>query len=365
MTPKLDSSKKSGEEILQTIEPKRIADESMRRTVEILLNLIEQLQAEVKELRTENQQLKDENNRLKGEQGQPDIKAVKKELRNNHSSEKERKTPKKHSKGSKNETIKINREQILQYPQDKLPADAEFKGYQEVIVQDITLATDNILFRKEKYYSPAVGKTYLAELPCGYEGEFGPGIKTLVISLYYGAARLRGKLPPQSCLGNMTQGKLLEFLEDIGISISAGYLSNLLIKNHADFESEKSEVYASGLESSPWQHLDQTSARVGGVNYTTNVVCNPLYTIYLTTAKKDRLSVVKVLQNGQELELILNQLTENLLETFQLPTKWKNALKILPQETVLSEAEFNALLETYLPKLGSQHRSRIGSNAIL
>lgn len=48
-----------------------------------------------------------------------------------------------------------------------------------------------------------MGKTYLAELPCGYEGEFGPGIKTLVISLYYG--------------GNMTQGKLLEFLEDMSI----------------------------------------------------------------------------------------------------------------------------------------------------
>ncbi|WP_413172145.1 IS66 family transposase [Anabaena azotica] len=345
MTQKLDSSKKSGEEILQTIEPKGIADESMRRTVEILLNLIEQLQAEVKELRAENQQLKDENNLLKGEKGKPDIKANKKGFTNNHSSEKERKIPKKHSKGSKNETIKIDREEIVKYPQDKLPADAEFKGYQEVIIQDITLATDNILFRKEKYYSPSAGKTYLAELPCGYEGEFGPGIKALVISLYYG--------------GNMTQGKLLEFLEDIGISISAGYLSNLLIKNQVEFETEKNEVYASGLESSPWQHFDQTGARVGGVNYTTNVVCNPLYTIYLTTAKKDRLSVVKVLQNATELELILNQLTDNLLETFQIPTKWKNALKLLPQETVLSEAEFNALLDTYLPLLGSQHRTRI------
>ena len=80
MTQKLDSSKKSGEEILQTIEPKGIADESMRRTVEILLNLIEQLQAEVKELRAENQQLKDDFNRLKGEQGKPDIKANKKEF---------------------------------------------------------------------------------------------------------------------------------------------------------------------------------------------------------------------------------------------------------------------------------------------
>ena len=345
MTQKQDSSQKLGEEILQTIEPKGIADESMRRTVEILLNLIEQLQAEVKELRAENQQLKDENNRLKGEQGQPDIKANKKGLSSNHSSEKERKNPKKHSKGSKNETIKIDRKQILEYPQDKLPADAEFKGYQEVIVQDIILKTDNVLFQKEKYYSPSVGKTYLAELPRGYEGEFGPGIKALVISLYYG--------------GNLTQGKLLEFLEDIGISISAGYLSNLLIKNQTEFESEKSEVYASGLESSQWQHLDQTGARVGGVNYTTNVVCNPLYTIYLTTAKKDRLSVVKVLQNGRELELILNQLAYNLLENFQIPTKWKTALKLLPQETVFTEAEFNTLLDTYLAKLGSQQRTRI------
>lgn len=64
-----------------------------------------------------------------------------------------------------------------------------------------------------KYYSPQTRKTYLAELPLGYDGEFGPGVKALVMSLYYG--------------GNMTQGKLLELLEDIGISMSAGYLSNL------------------------------------------------------------------------------------------------------------------------------------------
>jgi hypothetical protein len=79
--------------------------------------------------------------------------------------------------------------------------------------------------------------------------------------------------------------------------MSAGYLSNLLIKNHADFEAEKTEVYLSGLESSPWQHFDQTAARVGGVNHTTNVICNPLYTVYLTTPKKDRLTVLKGLQN--------------------------------------------------------------------
>ena len=184
MTQKIISQDKSSFKILRTIDPKGIADESMRHTVEILLNLIEQLELKVKDLESENQRLKDENNRLKGEQGKPDIKAKSKGFKSQHSSEKERKTPKKHSKGSKNATIKIDREEILEYPKDQLPADAEFKGYEQVIIQDISLATDNILFRKQKYYSPSVGKTYIAELPMGYEGEFGPGIKALIISLY-------------------------------------------------------------------------------------------------------------------------------------------------------------------------------------
>jgi hypothetical protein len=97
----------------------------------------------------------------------------------------------------------------MEYPQAELPKDAEFKGYKEVIVQDILLPTDNVLFRKHKYYSPTEGKIYLAPLPSGYNGEFGPGVKSLVMSLYY--------------VGNMTQGKLLAFLSNIGISMSAGY----------------------------------------------------------------------------------------------------------------------------------------------
>ena len=50
-------------------------------------------------------------------------------------------------------------------------------------------------------------------------------------------------------------------------------------------------------------------------SYTVSVViCNPLYTIYQTTQNKNRLSVLKVLQNTTELEFILNQLTYELLD---------------------------------------------------
>ena len=331
--------------LLQSIDPKEIADQSMRQTVEILLNLIEQLHSQVEDLEQENQKLRDEINRLKGEQGQPEIKGKKpRGFSNNYSSEKERKTAKKQDKGRKKENINIDREEILECEPEKLPADAEFKGYEEVIVQDIKLNTDNILFRKQKYYSPSEKKTYLAELPAGYEGEFGPVLKAFVISLYYG--------------GNMTQGKLLELLEDLGISISAGHLSQLLIKNHKEFEVEKEEIYEAGLSSSPWQHLDQTSARVAGVNYTTNIICNPLYTVYVTTAHKDRLSVIRALQNGFELEFLLNGVTYELLSQFEVSQKWQNALLQLPQ-TVFDASEFQKLLAKHLPSLGSRVRSRI------
>ena len=62
-----------------------------------------------------------------------------------------------------------------------LPPDAEFKGYEEVVVQDVVVHTDNVLFRKEKFYSPSQRKIYLAELPPGYQGEFGPGVRAMVI----------------------------------------------------------------------------------------------------------------------------------------------------------------------------------------
>ena len=181
-------------------------------------------------------------------------------------------------------------------------------------------------------------------MPAGYQGEFGPGLKALVISLYYG--------------GNMTQGKLLQLLADIGISISCGHLSQLPIQNHQGFETEKGEIYEAGLASSPWQHLDQTSAKVAGVNYTTNIICNPFYTVYVTTAHKDRLSVLKALQNGFELEFLLNGVTYELLSQFEVSPKWQNALKKLPQ-TVFSHDEIQDLLAQHLPSLGSRNKSRI------
>lgn len=338
--------------LLQSVDPKQIADESVRQTVELLLNVIEQLNASLKELEAENQKLRDENNRLKGEQGKPQIKAnTKKGFKPDHSSEKERKIPKEHRKSRKKETLKVDREQIIPNAKADLPDDAQFKGYAEVVIQDLLMTTDNIRFRKQVHYSPSQRKTYIAPLPAGYDGEFGPGVKALVLSLYYG--------------GNMTQGKLIEFLADVGISMSRGYLSNLLIQKQTDFRVEFEAVYRAGLASSPWQHFDQTGSRVGGINQTTNILCNPWYTVYQTTRAKDRLSVLGVLQNTTELGYLFNELTDEILQSFKLPLKWLKQLQLLPQAKELSELEFKAHLDQLLPRLNAQSRTRIQEAAAI
>jgi hypothetical protein len=335
--------------MLEGFDPNTIQDlDGARQAILKLFNLVEELASENRALREENQRLRDEINRLKGEQGKPQIKpnrAATSSASQNHSSERERHKPQAWTKTSKVERIKINRAEMVQVDRAVLPADAEFKGYEEVVVQDIELKTDNVLFRKETFYSKVTGKTYTAKLPPAYKGQFGPGVKALTIVLYHGA--------------NMSEPKVSEFLEYVGVFISPGEVSNLLIKNHDDFHAEKDTVYAAGVRSSRFQHLDETETRVNGVNEHCHTICNPLYTVYVTTEKKDRLSALKALLNGRDLTFRLNAEAYTWLEPVGLSQPILVALHQLPQDQVFSQLEFNQLLNVRLPALGSQHHRRI------
>jgi len=319
-----------------------------RQAIGLLFNLIEDQQALIRDLQAENQRLRDENNRLKGEQGKPDIqpnKPPKPPAANDHSSEAERRQPQAWRKGSKLDRITINREAFLTVDPSSLPADAEFKGHEDVVVQDVRFETDNILFHKEKYYSPSARQTYLAELPPGYTGQFGPGLKALALVEYY------------AC--NVAEPKLLDLFRSIGVVISAGQLSNLLIKKQEGFHAEKTAVYTAGLRSSPWQHFDQTSTRVDGVNQQCNIVCNPLYTVFFTTASKDRLSVLDVLRNLASRAFCFNAEALELLHVLGVAQRVLAQVRAFPQEQVLSDAELTALLDQQAPPLGPLQRQHV------
>lgn len=338
----------SSDLILPNLDLASIQDESARECVRQLLNLVETLMADLREARVENQRLRDELNRLKGEQGKPDIKPNRPANPGEsgpHSSEQERHEPKEWQKSSKLDQIPIDREEVLKLDRASLPPDSEFKGYEPIVVQDLRIATDNIRFLKEKYYSASAGKTYLAPLPKGYAGEFGPGVKALSIVFAYGC--------------NMTEPKMAEWFANMGIRISAGQISNLLTGHHEKFHAEKDAIVQAGLASSPWQNMDDTGTRVDGRNRHCQVVCNPLYTAYFTTERKDRLTVIDVLRNLRERVFRINDEAFGFLRQFALPLRVIEGLGNVPRDRNLGEAEFHRWLDEHIPSLGPQQRSRI------
>jgi len=312
--------------------------------IRTLLNVAETLNHEILELKRQNQELRDENNRLKGEQGKPKIKP-KKTPPQQYSSEKERKRQKKRKKRSKKDRIKTHERRICSLDKALLPKDAQFKGYARVVVQDIKFEAHNTLFLKEKYYSPSLNKSYLAPLPPGYEGEFGPALKALSLKL--------------STDTNVTQPKILDLLKDAHIKISTGQISNFLIKGHDAFHKEKDALYEAGLKSTPWHHIDDTSTRVNAQNYYCQILCNPLYTAYFTTKNKTRLTVIDVLRNFSARTFLLNRETFTYLDLFRLPASVVNPLKFFPQDLQLGEEKFLSLLDERLPNLGPQQRSHV------
>ena len=322
--------------------------DQVRAAIVRLLNLVEELSADNQALRAEVQRLRDENNRLKGEQAKPTIKPNQPKQSGaaaDHSSEARRHKPQAWKKTSKLSELTIDRDEVLKVNPALLPPDAEFKEYVPVVVQDVHLQTETIRFLKEKHYSASTRQTYLAELPRGYQGQFGPSVKALAVVLYFA--------------GNMSEPKLLEFFRQAGLHMSDGELSNLLIKDHAAFHAEKDAVYTAGLSSSAWHHTDHTGTRVNGQNQQCQIICNPLYTAYFTTEKKDRLSVLQVLQNNRPLTFRFNAETQHLLETLKVPAWARERAATLSAEQELSQPEVQAWLDEQLPALGAQHRVRI------
>src|SRR5437016_12867439 len=130
--------------MLENFDPNTIEDEVVRQVVLYLMNMVEKQQTTIQEQAEIIQRQNDEINRLKGEQGKPKIKANKPAP--DLSSEKERRESKSHLKAKKQAEIRIDRVEVLQVDHERLPQDAEFKGYEEVIMQDIDFRTENIQF---------------------------------------------------------------------------------------------------------------------------------------------------------------------------------------------------------------------------
>jgi hypothetical protein len=330
---------------VQKIDLTVIADEQARAIIRLLLNLVEDLRGELRKAQQENAYLRERLGLRRGGDGKPGDQPGNSPSPQTHSSEKERKEPKERTKQAKLSEIQINQEVKLELDRAALPPDAEDKGYEAVVVQELRIATENVKFFRKKYYSASLGKTYLAPLPDGYHGEFGPNVKTLCVMFAH------------QC--HMTEPKIVEWFANMGILISAGQISHFLTEGHEAFHREKEQVVEAGLNSSPWQHIDDTGTRVDGVNWHCQVICNPLYTAYFTTEHKDRLTVIDVLRNQRQRVFRLNDEAVALSRQFGVSQRTMEQLRHLPWDQELSETELEDGLKQQMPQLGATARSRI------
>lgn len=243
--------------------------------------------------------------------------------------------------------IDIDREELCPVEPATLPPDAIWKGYDDKVVQDVRIQRENVKFRRETWYSPSRQQTYMGRVPNGYEGEFGPHLKTHILSMKY--------------VNGMSIPKIHEFYETLGIRISRTYLSDRLTKHLDVFHQEKTALYHASLEQERYHHIDDTTSRVNGQNHYTQIVCSPSAMLFFTTPRKDRLTLLDVLQNGDARHFLFNEEAFTLLDQFKVPKKLSARLRELDPDRHLTESEMHVILAALFPDpaKGSLQQTRI------
>jgi hypothetical protein len=339
-------AERSVPEALAKLDLASIADVGARQAIRALLSLVEELAAENQALRAENQQLRDELRRLTGGSGRPKLPPGR-SSGSDYSSEQERRpAPKTWQKRGKQDRVRIDRTERVAVDPAILPADAVFKGYETVVVQDLVLHTDTVAFELAVWYSPAERRSYRARRPAGYDtGTFGPHLRALVLTLAYS--------------GGMSETKIHALLEAHGIVIAAGTVSALLTEGRAAFSDEAREVLEAGLASTPYQHLDDTSTRVNGEAHYCQILCNELYTAYQTTPTKDRRTIIERLRGGRPAGYRYDREADRHLEFLGLSAAARAKLAALPRDQELDEVTLTQLLDGPARGLGPKQQDQV------
>ena len=200
----------------------------------------------MRELQAEVQRLRDENNHLKGEQGQPDIKPNRRGKQPgpgiDHSSEAERRKPQTWQKATSWPRLRLTAKKYCTLTPCGCRPMPSSKAMSTRSCEDVVIQTANVLYHKEKYYRRACARRIWRQCRRAILG-IRPGIKVLALVQYFA---VHGR------------AEILEFFANVGIQLSAGELSNWLIKDWPELHAEKAAIYTAGLRSSPWQHLKRT-----------------------------------------------------------------------------------------------------------
>ena len=111
---------------------------------------------------------------------------------------------------------------------------------------------------------------------------------------------------------------------------------------------------------------DDTPTRVNGVNSYCHILSNPFYSGYATRARKDRLTVISVLEGSDTLVYLLDARTSGWLEKFGVPIWAQRVVAGWPQGQWLTADEIRKHLDQDLAqRLNVQQQARVLEAAAL
>lgn len=322
----IDLVRRLTEQNTQLIEENR----RLKDSLDIALNTTALLKEEV-------QQLKDEIAVLKGQKPRPKIPPS--ALEGTQSKDKQNNKNKlsrgKHPRHKKTRHLEIHAKNRIK--PGSIPEGAIFKGCQKFTVQDIILRSYNTLYELERWQ--LTDGTYLTgKLPQNIHGHYGPQLISYILHQYYGC--------------RITEPLLFAQLKEIGILISEGQLSNILIHGKETFHQEKDGLLLAGIAATGQVKVDDTGARHRGRNGYSTIIGNEYFTYIVSTDSKSRINFLQTL-HGSDPRYLINEDTADYIETLK-PGNWLGGYLLLQgRDRSMDQAEWkNFLLEVNIKSEG-------------
>lgn len=260
----------------------------LRRIVSALVERCDQLVTASVALKAENEALQDEIRRLKGLPPRPKFKTkpsgMEKSTRPAPVTGRKRV---KRRRGSVKAKLEVTREVRLKA---KVPAGSRFKGYEDVLVQDLRLSVEVVRYRRE-IWRTAAGERITAELPAGIMGGFGAEVRRFIAAGHF--------------QGQVTSERLTALLCGMGLEISKRQVVRLLSCGLEGLMAEDRSVLEAGLKSARWISVDDTGAPHAGRNGYVTHLGDRRFAVFRSGFSKSRRAFLGLLQAGHR-EYVVN-----------------------------------------------------------
>jgi hypothetical protein len=264
-----------------------IPDSERTPLVSALLGVIEGLAERVQKQEEEIALLKDEIRILKGGKKRPHFKPSKmdeqtEENRRGEGSDKDQRRAGS-DKRSKTAELVIHDEQIIE-PKRRIPKGSRFKGYRDVVIQDLVIRAHNTRYRLARWLTPQ-GDYLIGELPAHLtDHHFGTTLRSYLLYQHH------------HC--QVTQPLLREQLREWDIDISSGTIDALLSAGQDAFHAEKDGLLNTALGTANYVTVDDSGARHRGQNGIVTHIGNADFAWFASTGSKSRINFLELLCAG-------------------------------------------------------------------